>query len=106
MRKILPAVLAALVIGIGAAAAQTGSQGGPVVRPTWPNPPLPSGQGGVIMMAPSDVREKLEAEGYSNVSDLSREGNLYTAIATKDGGKKRLTVDARSGEVMAAIEAP
>jgi hypothetical protein len=102
----LPAVLATLAIGIGAAAAQTGSQGAPIIRPSWPAAPLPTGQGGVIMMAPSDVRVKLEAEGYSNISDLRREGNIYNAMATKDGGKKRVTVDARNGEVLAAIAAP
>jgi hypothetical protein len=102
MRAMLPAVLVA--IGIGTAGAQTGSQSGAVVRPnpapetTWPI------DAGPIMSA-SDVREKLPAESYSTVSDLKREGNVYTAIATKNGQRMRLSVDAQTGAVAAASDA-
>jgi hypothetical protein len=106
MRKILPAVLAALVVGTGAAAAQTSPQGGPVVRPNWEAPHLPTGQGGVITMNEDDVRTKLAAEGYTNISNLRREGNIYNAMAVKDRSNKRLSIDARSGAVLAEIDAP
>lgn len=83
MRKTLPAVLAMLVIGIGAAAAQP--------RGTAP------GQPGTVF-SESEIREKLLVEGYSNVSVLKREGNKYSADAVKDGRKVSLSIDARTGE--------
>lgn len=98
MRNLLPAILATLVIGIGGAVAQTGSQTGPMSRPS--TTPLGSapGQSGTIL-SERDVRMKLEVDGYSSVSDLKREGNKYSAMATKDGRKVSLSVDARTGAV-------
>jgi hypothetical protein len=99
MRKILPVALVALVIGTGAVAAQTG---------TWapPAPDLPVGAGGEAALSPEDVRVKLEAQGYTNVSDVSREGEIYNAYAVKDGTNKRLRIDGRDGKILASIDAP
>jgi hypothetical protein len=94
----LPAVLATLVIGIGAAAAQTSSQSGPLSRPTSTPQGTAPGQSGTIF-SETDIREKLLVDGYSNVSGLKREGNKYSADAMKDGRKVSLSIDARTGEV-------
>jgi hypothetical protein len=98
--RILPILLAAAAIGIGAAAAQTGSQSGPLSRPTATPQGAAPGQSGTIL-SESDVREKLATEGYSNISSLKREGNIYSADAMKDGRKVSLSVDARNGKVEA-----
>ena len=98
MRKLLPAILATLVIGIGGAAAQAGSQTSPTSRPSATPHGSAPGQTGT-MLSERDIREKLQVDGYSSVSDLKREGNKYSAMATKDGRKVRLSVDARTGAV-------
>ena len=97
MRRLLPALLATLAIGAGAADAQTGSQSGPMTRPSA-TPQGATGQSGTIL-SESDVRTKLRAEGYSSISDLKREGNKYSARATKDGRQMSLSIDARTGAV-------
>lgn len=98
MRKLLPAILATLVIGVGGAVAQTGSPGSPTSRPSAMPPGSAAGQPGTIL-SERDIRMKLETDGYSSVSNLKREGNKYSAMATKDGRKVRLSVDARTGAV-------
>jgi hypothetical protein len=50
-------------------------------------------------MSERDVREKLIADGYSDVGSLKREGNIYSTDATKNGRKVSLSIDARSGKV-------
>lgn len=94
MRKLLPAILATLVIGVGGAFAQSGSMNRPSVTPQGSAP----GQSGTIL-SERDIRMKLEVDGYSSVSDLKREGNKYSATATKDGRKVDLSIDARTGAV-------
>lgn len=47
----------------------------------------------------AQVKAKIEAAGYTNVSDIRREKNHYDAKATKDGQKVSLDVDAKTGEV-------
>lgn len=98
MQKLLPAILATLAIGIGGAMAQTGSQTSPTNRPSATPLGSAPGQSGTIL-SERDIREKLQVDGYSGVSDLKREGNKYSAMATKDGRKVRLSVDARTGAV-------
>jgi hypothetical protein len=98
MRKLLPAILATLVIGIGGAIAQTTSPSGPMNRPTATPQGAAPGQSGTIL-SERDIRMKLQADGYANVSDLKREGNKYSAMAMKDGRKVSLSVDARTGAV-------
>ena len=97
MQKMLSVLCAAAVIGIGTAAAQTS---GPMSRPTSTPQGVAPGQSGTIL-SEGDVREKLTAEGYTSVSSLKREGNIYSADAMKDGRKVSLSIDARSGKVEA-----
>lgn len=98
MRKLLPAILATLVIGVGGAVAQTGSPSSPTSRPSATPLGSAPGQSGTIL-SERDIRMKLETDGYSSVSNLKREGNKYSAMATKDGRNVRLSVDARTGAV-------
>jgi hypothetical protein len=98
MRKPLSILCAMALIGIGAAAAQT--QTGPMSRPTSTPQGAAPGQSGTIL-SEVDVREKLMAEGYTDVSSLKREGNIYSADAMKGGRKVTLSIDARNGKIEA-----
>jgi hypothetical protein len=97
VRKLLTVLLATAAIGIGAAAAQSNSSG-PLSRPSATPGGAAAGQAGTIL-SERDVREKLIADGYSNVGSLKREGNIYSTDATKNGRKVGLSIDARSGKV-------
>ena len=44
------------------------------------------------------IRDKLTAEGLSNIQITSR-GSVFETVATKDGGQAELTIDAQSGIV-------
>lgn len=97
MRLLIAA--AAFSAALGAAAmAQTGYQSGPMTRPPAASKSPTTDQYGRIL-SPDDIRIKLQAEGYSNISDLKREGNKYTLHAMKDGNPLRVVVDARSGQI-------
>lgn len=103
MRKVIPALVAALALGsVGIAAAQTsGSQSGPMNRPMSTPQGGAAGQSGTILTE-NDVRTKLQMEGYTNISDLKREGNIYSAKAMKNGRMVSLNVDARNGKVQSS----
>lgn len=45
------------------------------------------------------MRQKLVQEGYSNVSDIKKQGNMYQAKAMKDGKSVTLNIDAQTGRV-------
>lgn len=97
MRTLLSVLVATAAIGIGAAAAQT-SPSGPMSRPSATPQGAAPGQSGTIL-SESDVRQKLLAQGYSDVGSLKREGNIYSTEAVKNGRKVSLSIDARSGKV-------
>jgi hypothetical protein len=99
MRTLLSALLATAAIGIGAAAAQT-SPSGPMSRPSATPQGAAPGQAGTIL-SERDVREKLLAEGYSDVGNLKREGNIYSTEAVKNGRRVGLSIDARNGKINA-----
>ena len=44
------------------------------------------------------IRDKLTAEGFSNIQ-ISLRGNIFKTVATKDGRQAELAIDARSGIV-------
>ncbi|HEX2115013.1 MAG TPA: hypothetical protein VHM01_11465 [Alphaproteobacteria bacterium] len=98
MHRTLSVFCAAALIGIGAAAAQTSPQSGPMSRPTSTPQGAAPGQSGTIL-SEVDVREKLTADGYTNIGSLKREGNRYSANAMKDGRQVSLSIDARTGAV-------
>jgi hypothetical protein len=98
MQKLLSVLCATALIGVGAATAQTGSQSGPMSRPSSTPQGVAPGQSGTIL-SETDVRTKLSADGYTNISSLKREGNRYSADAMKDGRKISLSIDARTGAV-------
>ena len=47
----------------------------------------------------SQLKQDLQAKGYSDVSDVKHEGNYYTATAKHSGQNVKLRVDASSGMV-------
>jgi hypothetical protein len=51
------------------------------------------------MMTADHVRQKLQQQGYSNVSDLRQEGDKWAGKATKDGRSITFHFDPHSGEV-------
>lgn len=98
MQRMLSILCAVALIGVGAAAAQTNSQSGPMSRPSSTPQGVAPGQSGTIL-SETDVRTKLSADGYTNVSGLKREGNRYSADAMKNGRKVSVSIDARTGAV-------
>jgi hypothetical protein len=57
----------------------------------------PAGAAGELTK--DQVKAKIEAAGYTNVSDIRREEDHFDAKATKDGKKVALDVDAKTGAV-------
>lgn len=98
MRKLISVLLATAAIGIGAAGAQTNPSSNSLDRPTTTPGGSAAGQPGTIM-SEGDVREKLMAEGYTDVGNVKREGNIYSADAMKGGSKVSLSIDARDGKI-------
>ena len=84
--------VAALLLALGPAAqAQTN--------------PLPiketgrSGASGATRLTPADVKEAIEAQGYSRVEVLQETATGFNAMATKDGKSHALSTDPK-GTVM------
>jgi cytochrome c556 len=50
------------------------------------------------------VKAKIEAAGFTNVSDIRREEDHFDAKATKDGKKVILEVDAKTGTITTEYE--
>ena len=50
------------------------------------------------------VKAKIEAAGFTNVSDIRREGDHFDAKALKNGEKVTLEVDAKTGTITAEYE--
>lgn len=96
MRKLLPVLLAVAALSTGSALAQSNS--GSMSRPSSTPQGVAPGQSGTIL-SERDVREKLTAEGYSDIGSLKREGNIYMTDATKNGSKVGLSIDARNGKI-------
>lgn len=104
MNKFAAALVAAFALASTAAYAQTsGSQTSPITRETTTPQGGAPGQAGTIL-SQDDVRKKLQAEGFSNITDLKREGNKYTATANKGGSKVAVSVDARSGKIDSNVQ--
>ena len=47
----------------------------------------------------SSIEDRLKKEGYSDVSDVKRDGDKYQASAKKDGKNYKLEIDAKDGKV-------
>jgi len=51
-------------------------------------------------LSANDIRSRLEQAGYTNVRDVRREANIYTARAEQGDNHYRVRVDARTGQVL------
>jgi hypothetical protein len=99
MMKLLPVLAATLALGL--AACEGGI--GPYSNPTTP----PSGAAGVggaagtggQVMGPSDIRERLRASGFTDVSEMTREGGFYKGTGYRGTQRYAFTVDARTGQI-------
>jgi hypothetical protein len=112
MSKLIPALLAAAAVGLGSAAyAQTGTAPAPQspsAAPTSPKSPSGSetlggmrGQSGAAKtMTEADVRQELQKQGYTSISDVKKKGDAFEAKAMKDGKRVSLDVDAKTGKVV------
>ncbi|HEX7067033.1 MAG TPA: hypothetical protein VF295_02440 [Candidatus Limnocylindria bacterium] len=67
----------------------------PATQSTATRSGAPSG-----MMTQQQIRDELNRQGYSNVTNLRRNGNAYMAQAMREGQTYDLRVDARSGRVV------
>ena len=64
-----------------------------------------AGQAGAANDLTKDqVKAKIEAAGYTKVSDIRREKDHYDAKAMKDGKEVALDVDAKTGAITAEDE--
>ena len=52
------------------------------------------------VLSANEIRSRLEQAGYTNVRDLRREANIYTAHAQQGDTSYRVRVDAHSGQVL------
>ena len=90
--------LATLLAAAGVANAQTTSPSSPTTTPspgsTSTMPGSGSASGGAGAMTQTSVKSKLEASGYSNVTNLKQDnaGN-WTAKATKGGQQVAVSID-------------
>jgi hypothetical protein len=99
------AIAAALAMGVsGLALAQTSTPTAPSTPPaarSTTQPSTTSGSGSssaTAIHSEADVKQKLESQGYSNVTDVKKDKDGYTAKAMKDGKQVSLDVD-NSGKI-------
>ena len=76
------------------------NSGGSGAAGTGMNSPSGATQSGP--MTEDSVKSLLEAQGYTNVQDVDKKGNMFTADAKKNGKSVKLNVDAKSGKITQA----
>jgi len=105
MSKRLSAVIAAATLGLSAAAfAQIGTTTQtPSVAPSQPStaPMTRSGTATGKPMSEAEVKQELQNQGYTQISNLKQKGDHYEAKGVKNGKTVSLNVDAKSGKVVA-----
>jgi hypothetical protein len=55
-------------------------------------------------MTDTQIQQKLESEGYTNVQITGHEKTQIDATATKNGATQKLSVDAQTGNVAAGTD--
>jgi peptidase YpeB-like protein len=99
MKRIaITAVSVALVLagaGTGTALAATSQS----TNSTGTNALSESARSGASMMNETEIKQKLQAEGYSNVQLGKHEGDEIDVTATKNGQRVELQVDPQSGAI-------
>ncbi len=63
------------------------------------SPTMSPGDRQDLRMSQDEVRKLLSDQGYNDVSDISRDGNVFHARAMRDGRQVSLNVDAYTGTV-------
>lgn len=54
---------------------------------------------GETVASEARIRSMLEKQGYANVQNIRREGDAYTATATKDGAGVNIRIDPQLGQI-------
>src|SRR5882762_1562879 len=90
MRKVIRAALIGGAFAVGAASmyAASSPSGGKLFPGTGP-------------ITEQQIRDKLTADGFSNVQ-ITLRGGIFEATATKDGHAAELAIEAQSGTVLQA----
>ena len=70
-----------------------------MAEPTTGPPFIPGDQ----PVTEDQVRQKLQADGWSNVQ-IVRDGRYFEAIASKDGQSTKMMVDSQTGRLRAAAD--
>src|SRR5262249_31523842 len=100
------AIAATLALGVsGLALAQTSTTaptkpGSGTTAPSAGTSSSTTAGSGSSVMTEADVKQKLEKEGYSQVTDVKKDKDGYTAKAMKGGKQVMLDVD-KNGKVQA-----
>ena len=66
----------------------------PVTSPSANAPSATAPGAQSARLTEQDVKKKLEGAGYSSVTDVKPDKNGYTAMATKNGKKVKVDIDA------------
>ena len=79
--------------GGGGAGAGAGTGSGQTGGSTTSTPGGPA----VVGVTPNQALTAIQAQGFTDVRDLQRVGNTYTATATQNGQMKQVQIDANTG---------
>ena len=92
--------------GRGGPGATLPSHNMPGSQPGMPSTSPGTGSGTTFMpggsasgMTTPQAMSTLQAQGYSNVQNLQRNGNIYTGTATRNGQTVPVTINANTGQV-------
>lgn len=80
----------------GAAAGQSSTSGSTSSQPSTSSG---SAAGTASAMTEAQVQDRLEAQGYTQVSGLKKSGDKFEAKAMKDGKSVNLEIDAKTGMI-------
>ena len=61
--------------------------------------PQPAPAAGDTVASESRIRSMLEKQGYTNVQNIRREGDAYTATALKGGENVNIRIDPQLGQI-------
>ncbi len=101
-RTALAAVIAVGVIGAGGSGPATAQNSNtPASGSPKHGGTAPGVTGWPQRMTELQAYKELQARGYTGIGYMDNDGDHFTADATKDGKQFRVTVDAKSGSILA-----
>ena len=91
MKRLFFAAVTATFIAVGAASIYAASNSPERFMP------------GVGPITEQQIRDKLTADGFSNIQ-ITQQGGILQTNATKDGGALKMAIDAQSGTVLKSAQ--